>query len=91
MTARGKQAQMVLTDWQNTGTQPITCVHARITAYGPDGEELSSGAPDYVIFATEKRPIQPGETYHEPDGDGFVLFPYEGMASRVDVAIIKTH
>lgn len=91
-TANGKAAQMVLTDWQNTGTLPIKSVYAEITAYDATGRVLDSGAPDYCIFAVEREApaIQPGQSYHEPDDDGFILLSgFYGEASRVTVRILR--
>lgn len=90
--ANGNPAQMVLTDWQNTGTLPIKSAYAEITAYDATGRVLDSGAPDYCIFAVEReaRAIQPGQSYHEPDDAGFILLSaVYGEASRVTVRILR--
>jgi len=91
--ANGRDMQMVLISWRNTGSTPIAVVEAQITAYDAQGQVLESSVPEYTIFASESmsRRIQPGMSYIEPEGEGFVLIPgVDGvLASRVEVRITK--
>jgi len=93
-TAQGLAAQMVIVDWKNTGNTPIRAVHATMTPYDAAGRPLTNGAKDYTIYATftnESPGIAPGETYVEPEDEGFVLTPGAGNreAVRVDVTITR--
>lgn len=85
VTAQGKSLQMVLIDWKNTGGEPIKEVYADISAYDERGNLLSSSAKDYCIFAVESdsKAIKTGETYTEPDGEGFVLIPLPPENAKV--------
>jgi len=96
VTAQGESAQIVMVDWQNTGSTTIRAVFADINAYDAEGNKLDSSAPDYCIYAcADSSPgISPGETYTIPDGQGFVLanspeIPGFSQASRVEVTITR--
>jgi hypothetical protein len=94
VTAQGKSAQMVLTDWKNTGMEPIKEVYADISAYDERGNLLSASVKDYCIFAVESdsKAIKPGETYTEPDGEGFILIPFppeNAKVKRVTVTVTR--
>ncbi len=89
--ANGKRMQMVMVTWKNTGTVPIALVEAEITAFNAQGETLSSSVAEYTIYAAEKVAdrIQPGKTYTDPEGEGFILIPdLDGvLAKTVEVRI----
>jgi hypothetical protein len=83
---------MAVVDWKNTGDVPIRAVFAAITPYTADGHRIPNGATDYCIYATSGPGIAPGETYVEPNDEGFVLIVAPGVfsaAARVDVRISR--
>jgi carboxymethylenebutenolidase len=83
--------QMVLVDWRNTGTTTIRAVDADIIPFDARGRRLESGAMNKPIYAvSDSSPgIAPGETYVEPNGDGFILAPGFPKAARVKVTITE--
>jgi hypothetical protein len=88
----GRELQMVLTDWKNTGQTPIRVVKADIASYDASGAPIDNGATDYPIFAApDASPgVPPGAGYEAADDDGFVLVNAPGLwprASTVDVRI----
>lgn len=96
VTAQGAQAQMVLVDWKNTGSTTIREVFADITAYDAGGNKLDSGAQDYCIYAvfSSDPGISPGETYTEPEDEGYVLVNAPDItgfsaAAKVEVRITR--
>jgi hypothetical protein len=92
-TAQGQAAKMVLIDWRNTGTAPVKEIHASLTAYDASGSRLQSSVSDYTVFYVEKeaRAVQPGATYREPEGEGWILFPFYGTATRVSVRLTRVN
>jgi hypothetical protein len=94
VTPNGVQAQMVLIDWANMGSSPIRAAYAEITAYDANGRVLDSSVEDYCIYAVDgrSRGILPGETYLEPEGNGFVLISTDMTAAppvRVEARITR--
>ncbi len=92
-TAQGKEAQMLLIDWKNTGAEPIGLVRATMRFFGQNGEQLDQ-VKDYTIFVTydKKKAIKPGKTYQEPDDKGFILVPMPPgfqKAVRAEAALTK--
>lgn len=87
----GKAAQMVLTDWKNTGNTSLKSVFADIKPFDSKGRLLESGVGDYCIFAVVKdsEAIKPGKVYREPQGKGFVLMPRYGKAAKVVVKVTR--
>lgn len=91
LPTNGREAQMVLTDWRNTGERPIRVVHADIIAYDDRGTEIDSSARDYTIYVVcNSAPgIAPGEEYQEPVGEGFVLIPIPTLVPRADSVAVR--
>ncbi len=91
-TAQGKSTQMVLVDWKNTGTAPLSAVFADITAYDAGGNKLPTSTTQKCVFAVFKddERIQPGDSYISPDGEGFILLPspVHTSASRATATIV---
>ena len=67
----GRQLQMMMIDWKNTGSQPIGQVNATMEFYNADGK-LIYEAKDYVIFLTENlsKAIKRG-------GEGHIVLPLD--------------
>jgi len=89
--AQSVGTQMVLVDWRNTGTTTIRAVDADIITFDARGRRLESGAKNKPIYAvSDSSPgIAPGETYTEPNGEGFILAPDFTRAARVRVKITE--
>lgn len=89
----GVVVQMAYVDWKNLSNKPVGVAFADIEAYDADGEALQSGAKDYCVFDSQDndgKKIQPGETYIEPDGLGFVLLSNAfGKADKVEARITR--
>lgn len=88
-------AQMVLVDWENTGTVPIYEVYARIDLYDSANQLMEfSSSKSQCIFAAarEDQKIEPGKEYKQKDGEGFVVIEMPGSsarAKRVSVEIVR--
>ena len=83
---------MVMIDWKNCNSEPVYAAYANIVPFDADGQELGSGVKDYPVFFSETPAsfVNAGETYIEPEGEGFVLLSNAfGKATRVDVEITK--
>lgn len=91
LPANGREAQMVLTSWRNTGERPIREVRADITAYDGSGTRLDSSARDYTIYAVcnSASGITPGEEYRAPEGEGFVLIPIPSLVPLADSVAVR--
>lgn len=87
----GKKTKMVLIDWKNTGKVPVKAVYAEINVFDKQGRKLMGSTPDYTVFYTDnpKSAIGPGKTYKEPDGEGYVLVPIDGVPDRATVKIVR--
>ena len=87
----GKTFPMVLVDWKNVGSTPVTVVYATITAQDASGNDLDYQAEDYCIFVASGKDAQiaPGETYHAPEGEGHILLPSDGTAANARVEVTR--
>lgn len=92
-TANGFDTVMIYVDWKNTGSRPVRVVDAKINAFDAAGNAVEvMPVRDYTIYAVfNDRPgITPGETYIEPQGEGFVApKPTGGMPTRATARITK--
>lgn len=93
----GEEFSMVYLDWKNVGETPIREVKATIRAKDKKGEvieTLSVLSPYYVYVAEDGKGIQPGQTYVEPEGKGYILgkndflkaLGFKGADVRIDRA-----
>lgn len=93
LASNGAAAQMVLIDWKNTSNRAIAAAWAEITPFDEQGKKLEGGSPEQCVFSYEDNnmeKIEPGETYIEPDGLGFVLFPMiHSWANHVEVRMVR--
>ena len=86
--AQGKEVQILLIDWKNTGKLPVGLVKAELTVFDSQDRKIDQ-TKSYRIFAalSEKAEIKPGGIYHEPKNDGFVIvpMPVAAIAARATV------
>jgi hypothetical protein len=88
----GLRSKMVLVDWKNTGTTAIRAVDVDIIPYDARGNRLEAGRKNQPIYAVSNSSpgIAPGETYREPDDEGFILdAEFAAMIRRVEVKITE--
>jgi hypothetical protein len=92
-SATGFDTVMIYVDWKNTGSRPVRVVDAKITAFDAAGNEIEvMPVADYTIYAVfNDRPgVAPGETYIEPQGEGFIAPKTPGvMPTRASAKITK--
>ena len=92
-TAEGLDTKMVYIDWKNTGNRPVRAVYAKVYGFDEQGNEVDvMPVPSYSIYAVFNGDpgIAPGETYHEPKGEGLFVPPkLPKMPTRVSVTITK--
>ena len=74
--ARGKEVQILLVDWKNTGKLPVGLVKAELTFFDSQDRQIDQ-VKSYRIFTAlnERTEIKPGIVYREPKNDGFVIIP----------------
>lgn len=74
--ARGKEVQILLVDWKNTGKLPIGLVKAELIFFDSQDRQIDQ-VKSYRIFTAlnERAEIKPGNSYREPKNDGFVIVP----------------
>ena len=86
---QGQWSRMVLVNWKNIGAQPIGQVKATITCFDARGRQIYE-AKDYNIFVTydQKKMIDPGKTYAEPDGEGHICLPPDGSRAVTAKAVL---
>lgn len=93
LPSNGASGQMVLIDWKNTSTRAIAAAWAEITPLDENRERLEGGSPEHCVFSYEDnnmKKIEPGETYIEPDGLGFILLSMlYGKATYVEVQMVR--
>ncbi len=89
----GKKAKVVLIDWVNTGNRAIAAIWVNITLQNHSGVEVPGGATHKCVFSIESngmQKIQPGDTYIEPEQEGFIVFPeYCHDAVKVKVELTR--
>lgn len=80
----GRRMQMLLIDWRNTGSEPIGQVKATMTFFDASGRQIEE-VKSYNIFVTydPKNTIKPGQSYKEPNGQGFVVLSGAASAKAV--------
>jgi hypothetical protein len=74
--AQGKEVQILLVDWKNTGKLPVGLVKAELSFFDSQDRKIDQ-IKSYRIFTalSAKAEIKPGTVYREPKNDGFVIIP----------------
>ncbi len=90
-SSEGSMTLEVLTDWTNTGSVPISAVHANISLYDAGERRLPSSVEDHLLFpaTSEAGRVQPGQSHVTGPGEGFVVRAGDGWPARAEVQITR--
>ena len=86
--AQGKEVQILLVDWKNTGKLPVGLVKAELTFFDSQDRQIDQVKSDRIFTASNERAeIKPGSVYREPKNDGFVIVPMLESAIAVRATV----
>lgn len=85
----GQRLPMAYVTWKNTGMTPIRVVRADIVHVDSRGNVLDA-VKDYTIYAAwnDSPGVQPGETYTDPPGRGYILTPQLGSPNLRETSLL---
>jgi hypothetical protein len=89
--ALGKEVQILLVDWKNTGKLSGGLVKAELTFFDSQDRKIDQ-VKSYRIFTalSERAEIKPGNVYREQKNEGFVILPMLESTKAVRASVNLT-